>query len=399
MLRSFSRASAASLAAIVSLAACASAAEPDGATPVSQVQVTPGAAALVLGGTASAQLTAVARDAEGGVLADREFTWSSSQASVATVSASGLVTAVAAGSATISATSEGVHGTATVTVTTGGGASPTILFQEGFEDNAWASRGWYDTGAMATTTTERVGGSRALVGAFALGATNVTGGLGRVAFAPTTSLYLSYWVKYSANWVGSGGTSHPHEFFFLTTENTAFTGPARTRLTAYVEHNYQNGGRPVLAWQDGQNIDETRPNQDLIGVTESRAVAGCNGNADGIQSSCYTVGGQYWNVKQMRAAAPRFLPDPGPGYKNEWHRVEAYFQLNTIVGGIGQSNGIARYWFDGALVLEATNVQFRTGAHPDMRFNQMILSPYIGPGSPVAQTMWIDDIMLATARP
>ena len=42
--------------------------------------------------------------------------WTSSDESVATVSASGLVAAVAAGEATITATAEGLEGSATVTV-------------------------------------------------------------------------------------------------------------------------------------------------------------------------------------------------------------------------------------------------------------------------------------------
>ena len=63
------------------------------------------------------------------------------------------------------------------------------------------------------------------------------------------------------------------------------------------------------------------------------------------------------------------------------------------------ANGIVRYWFDGRLVLEHTNVLFRTGAHPTMRFNQLLIAPYIGDGSPVDQTMWVDDLTVATARP
>src|SRR5439155_23530059 len=47
----------------------------------------------------------------------QSFTWRSNNTAVATVSAGGLVTAVAAGSATISATSGGITGTAAVTVT------------------------------------------------------------------------------------------------------------------------------------------------------------------------------------------------------------------------------------------------------------------------------------------
>lgn len=377
--------------------ACAATSDPLTAIAVAAVEVTPSTASLSLAGATTQQLAVVTRDAAGAVLSGRTVTWSSSDAAIATVTNAGLATALAAGSATITAMSEGVSGSAAVTVTAGAGA--TILFQEGFEDDSWAARGWYDNGAFTTTTTSPHAGSRALVGTFAQGATNPSWGAGRLLFTPTTSIYLSYWVRYSANWVGSLANSHPHEFFFLTTENGAYTGPARTRLTAYVEHNYQDGGVPILAWQDGQNIDETRPNQDLVGITELRAVAGCNGNADGIPSGCYTVGAQYRNGKTMRATAPRFMPTAGPGYKGDWHHVEAYFQLNTIVNGIGRTDGIARYWFDGALVLEATNAQFRTGQHPNMRFNQMMLSPYIGNGSSVSQSVWVDDILLATARP
>jgi len=50
-------------------------------------------------------------------LAGRVVTWTTSNAAVATVSASGFVTGVAQGTATITATSEGKSGTSTITVT------------------------------------------------------------------------------------------------------------------------------------------------------------------------------------------------------------------------------------------------------------------------------------------
>ena len=40
----------------------------------------------------------------------------------------------------------------------------------------------------------------------------------------------------------------------------------------------------------------------------------------------------------------------------------------------------------------------RTGANPDMRFNQFIVAPYIGDDSPVDQVMWVDDLVVATDR-
>ena len=82
---------------------------------VKTVTVSPPTATVALGQTV--QLTATLRDASGNVLTGRTVTWSSSNLAVATVSASGLVTAGAVASqATITATSEGQSGTATVTV-------------------------------------------------------------------------------------------------------------------------------------------------------------------------------------------------------------------------------------------------------------------------------------------
>jgi len=83
--------------------------------PVSTVSVTPTSASLVIGGTV--QLNATAKDAAGNALAGRTITWTTSDANVATVSTSGLVTAVAVGSATITATSEGKTATVPITVT------------------------------------------------------------------------------------------------------------------------------------------------------------------------------------------------------------------------------------------------------------------------------------------
>ena len=84
--------------------------------PVATVSVTLPAPVVVIG--TSVQATAVLRDASGGTLTGRTVTWSSSSPSVATVSATGLVSAIAAGMSTITATSEGRSGTAELTAQT-----------------------------------------------------------------------------------------------------------------------------------------------------------------------------------------------------------------------------------------------------------------------------------------
>jgi alpha-tubulin suppressor-like RCC1 family protein/uncharacterized protein YjdB len=92
--------------------------------PVASVVIAP--PALNLTTEEAGQLTGTARDAGGATLAGRVFAWTSSTPGVASVSPTGRVTAVAAGTATITGTSEGSSGTATVTVTLAPVASITI---------------------------------------------------------------------------------------------------------------------------------------------------------------------------------------------------------------------------------------------------------------------------------
>src|SRR6266498_6085269 len=83
---------------------------------VSSVEVSPPSASVLVGGTV--QLTATLKDAAGNVLTGRTVSWQSSDAAVASVDASGLVTGKAvSGPVTITATSEGKTGTAAVTIT------------------------------------------------------------------------------------------------------------------------------------------------------------------------------------------------------------------------------------------------------------------------------------------
>jgi uncharacterized protein YjdB len=84
------------------------------AAPVVSVAVSPSSATLVVGQTVD--LEAEPRDAAGRPLSGRDVTWSSNRPEVATVTSTGIVAAVSAGSATITASSEGRSGTATIVV-------------------------------------------------------------------------------------------------------------------------------------------------------------------------------------------------------------------------------------------------------------------------------------------
>jgi hypothetical protein len=156
----------------------------------------------------------------------------------------------------------------------------------------------------------------------------------------------------------------------------------------------------LLAIQDGQNIDELNIGVDLTDITEQRAVAGCNGDSDGYgDGSCYLVGSLHRNGKSWRAGGVYFADTPGPYYKNDWHFVEAYFKLNSIFEGKGIADGIMRYWYDDQLIIDHDDVVLRTGQYPDMKFNQFMIAPWIGDGSPVDQTVWVDNLTVATSRP
>jgi M6 family metalloprotease-like protein len=82
--------------------------------PVAAVTLAPAADTLLVGQTRT--FAATLRDATGATLTDRAVTWSTSAVAVASVSTSGVVTALAPGRAIISATSEGATGSATLEV-------------------------------------------------------------------------------------------------------------------------------------------------------------------------------------------------------------------------------------------------------------------------------------------
>ena len=82
---------------------------------VASVVVTPASKTMTYGDTTS--FAATVRDGTGATILGRTVTWTSSDTTIATVNTAGVVTGQGAGSATISATSDGKTGTATITVT------------------------------------------------------------------------------------------------------------------------------------------------------------------------------------------------------------------------------------------------------------------------------------------
>src|SRR5881394_3561388 len=309
--------------------------------PLAQIIVTPATASTPAG--ASIQFAAYGRKRNGDSVAV-SVTWS---ATGGTISSAGRYTAgQTAGTYRVIAAQSGgtLADTATVTIT----AAPpsggdTILLQENFEDNSFAGRGWYDNAAMATTTAQHIpGSSRALEVHFTAGSTTPTwGGAARHLFPASSTLYISYWVKYSTNWVGSGHPYHPHEFLVMSDLDGDWDAPSNNWLTLYVEHNYQNGGIPRLQLQDNKAINTSMGAlpMNLVGVTENRSVGGCNGVLEAsVVTTCFNMP-PWHNDKEVSASQVWFKPTAGAGYKGDWNHVEVYVQLNSIAGGIGVPDG------------------------------------------------------------
>jgi hypothetical protein len=316
------------------------------------------------------------------------------------------------GAATTSGSGGGAAttGTGGTTMTgTGGGSDDipgggTVLFEEPFEDTDFMARGWYDGPAGTITNTETATGSGSSFEClFQSGATSCAAGKpARHKLTDSDTVYMGFWLKLSANWIGSGLPYHPHMFHFLTNLDSDYVGPANSFLTTYQEIV---DGRAMLALQDSQNVDDNcilRNDDTFVGCNgdfasyvfgENRSVAACNGLLGFVDGrDCFDNGG-YWYSARAWYSADGVWADAG------WHFVEIYFAINSIANGVGVADGKIRWVQDGQTLISSDQILFRTGQNPTMQFNQFAMLPYIGAGSPIAQSFWMDELVVATARP
>lgn len=239
------------------------------------------------------------------------------------------------------------------------------LFRESFDDAALDPRGWYDGKDPRIVP----GGVRGNCIEYEWTDTSgtVTGSSAkRHLFEPTDEIFIRYYLRLSKGWGWSGRNYHPHLTHFMTTENAKWAGPAASHLTLYIE---PVNGKLRLAAQDIQNKEAPH------GLTQGPLKGGYNG--------------------QMFDSAVELFTD------DAWHCIEAHFKLNTLDLKADKPNadGIVRGWFDGKLVIEHTDVILRSTDFPNMKFNQVLMAPYFGPGLlPHAQKLWIDEMVLSTRR-
>lgn len=245
-------------------------------------------------------------------------------------------------------------------------ASP-VLFREEFDDSQLATRGWYDGNQFEISKVDPRSGSGSITFHWkASGTTPDNGNGARRLFEPTDSVYLRFYLRLSQGWGWTGRGYHPHLIQFMTTENPRYHGPAASHLTVYVE---PQNGKLRLAAQDIQNKDTPH------GLTQGPLRGG-------------------YNAMLYDSDQELFKDD-------RWHCVEAYFKLNSLdsVQDKPNADGIVRGWFDGAMVIDKTDVILRSTDFPKMKFNQFLLLPYFGPGLlPHEQSLWIDELTVGTER-
>ncbi|MCC7491276.1 MAG: hypothetical protein IT204_02965 [Fimbriimonadaceae bacterium] len=242
-----------------------------------------------------------------------------------------------------------------------------VLFEEHFDDARLVDRGWYDGERFEIVGDRPVAGAGCLEYRWNAGGTVPANSQGaRHLHRPTPVVYLRYYLRLSPGWRWSGQPYHPHLTHFMTTANSKWHGPAASHLTLYIE---PVGGKLRLGGQDIQNQDAPH------GLTQGPLRGGYNG--------------------QLFDSAAVLFSDAG------WHCVEAEFRLNSVdpAAGTWARDGVVRGWFDGRLVIEQTNVVWRSVDFPAMQFNQFLLLPYFGPGLlPQPQTLWIDELLVSTTR-
>jgi uncharacterized protein YjdB len=333
--------------------------------PVASVSVSLASSSLNPGQTT--QATATTRDANNNVLTGRTIAWASTNTSVATVNSSGVVTAIAVGSATINATSEGITNGAALSVTAppppppSGSVEPsgmTVITQRAFnstvEDN-WTVPSWAGTDVLSIVSDPTAPNSPSSVEQIRFPA-GFGGGdspalTERNLGSTASTMYVSMWIKISSNWQG-----HP-------------TG------TNKVLHFWVAGLNRVFVYIDGSGSNILQPYLGLQGIATAYN--------DGAGSTSTSV-----NLR------PNVQGQTGAQIvRGQWYHWELVLSVNTS----GSTNGTADWWINGVQVGHYTGIGYVSSGQSrtweDMKWDPT----WGGLGGTISadQFMWMDHIYIS----
>jgi len=225
----------------------------------------------------------------------------------------------------------------------------TNLLTEHFDDSSLSSRGWVDdTSDIWIDTSTTQSGAGAMRVQFDEGATNCRNSTGtetligiRYDITDTDQLYMEYYWRFNSDWVGSGEAGyHPHLMFAL---DSLWTGLADGTLRLYAEPS-------------------------RVGGLVARMIIG-RGGSTAWYNDLYTFSA------------------------NTWYKIGVYAKMNTV----GQSDGQLDLFVNDVSVYSTDSALFRTSS--ETLFGAVAIAPWLGDGSPQAQTMWIDELEVWDGMP
>jgi len=339
---------------------------------VTSVTVSPTTVSVEVG--QAVQLTATPQDASGSVLNERAVTWATSDDAVATVSGSGVVTGVAAGTATITARSEGSSGAAVVTASAPppGGTFP-------HEPSGYTSILWYNGNCILGAGCGEIG-QWGWSNGYAADAANIASV--SVADAPTSArdalhnalrtkvpagqapgyspVHMAAWQSLVANW-------QYREIYvsfwikFVGTDYEAYPGVNKFGFFGY------GSGTGVDYSNDG--FFDLRPPQ--------------QGGSRGVIVDHLNLQFQQQNHVTRQIVTRATIP------VGSWHRWEVVMKLNDL----GAPNGVLRWWQDGVLIADYSDVTYVTPGNTN-GFYSYEWAPYWGGGSSGMSAKTRDDYVL-----
>jgi hypothetical protein len=263
----------------------------------------------------TSQGKAVPKDAQGNVLTGKTVTWVSQNAAIATVSSTGVVTGVSAGSVGIQGLVDGVGGQASLNVTvpsiiTAPAPTSGILVSHDFEDGTLG--GYYNPwGTGIDVVADPTGGGHGKVARVHYAADGVTQYDDNKAVFPTSGFVIplgdSLWFR--------------GDFY----------------LPATVNDDPSVSMRKIVKW--GYLHDQWHfPEQSEMTLT----LAGAQ-----VQVTNTVVG--------PSNLAPDYTYTGVNAAKGQWHRLEIQLRMNTTFAA---QNGVLRIWLDGQLIYDRSNMRW-----------------------------------------
>jgi hypothetical protein len=343
--------------------------------PVATVTVSLATSALTVGQTT--QATATTRDANNVVLTGRTIAWSSDNTTVATVSGTGVVTAAAAGTARITATSEGKSGNATLTATSGTASAAECatpgtgwIFCDDFESDRTGSYFEYNNRTMFLRNTGTgYGGSVGMRATYATGQT-AAGSLA-LAFGRTPDSYFR---------PADAGTANYREIYwrFYFRREAGWVGNGAMKLTRAMVLAKADWSQAMIAhgW--------TSSSDDRYLMIDPARGTDASGNL-------ITVGYNDFNNLTWLGGMNSAAPEEDQAHVGQWACYEYHLKLNDA----GQSNGVFEFRVNGQISAQKTGLNF-LGAYNAYGINSVLLENFVNSGAPAANKRTFDNFVVST---